>query len=165
MPGEVDRGFGRTIGQYSPGTERQPSSYVHSPRGSLDHRVDHGVRAGAVADVVDEQALLHADLGRGQPDAGRVVHRLEHVARPSDQGCVDVRDLRRPLLQHGITERADLVRRHGQETLGAAGVDFDPEAARRARRGGERVAERLVIGGAQPPHAVGGALDVDARQR
>ena len=50
------------------------------------------MRAGLVVDVVDEEPLLHADLRRREPDAGRVVHRLVHRVDELDQAAVDVGD-------------------------------------------------------------------------
>ena len=57
--------------------EREAALFVAPFAGRLDDlRVEQHV--GAVADVVDEEALLHTDLGRGQADTRRVVHRLVH---------------------------------------------------------------------------------------
>ena len=43
-------------------------------------------------------------------------------------------------------------------------VDLDAQAAGRSGHGGERVAERLVVGGAEPPGAVDRALHLDAER-
>ena len=58
----------------------------------------------AVAHVVDEQLLLHADLRRGQAEARRVVHDLEHLVGQAHQLAVDVDDLGRRGLQHGVAK-------------------------------------------------------------
>ena len=77
------------------------------------------MRAGLVGDLVDEEPLLHADLRRGEPDAGRVVHRLVHRVDELHEAAVDVGDLGRRPLQHRIAEDADGVSRHGEHGSGA----------------------------------------------
>ena len=77
---------GRTIPSRRPGMERQPSSWYHSPSVSTMVGVDDGL--GALAHVVDEQALLDAHLGGGQSRTLGVVHGLDHVldqARPASR--------------------------------------------------------------------------------
>ena len=54
------------------------------------------ITIGLVVDVVDEQALLHADLRRGQAGAVGVVHGVEHVVGQAGDGAVDVGDLGAP---------------------------------------------------------------------
>jgi hypothetical protein len=54
-----------------------------------------------VVDVEDDHALREADLRRGEPDAGRRVHGLDHVVERARDGAVDVVDVARDLLQTG----------------------------------------------------------------
>ena len=61
---------------------------------------------GPVADVVDEEPLLHADLRRGQPEPGRVVHRGQHVVGEAGEPAVDLGDLGGTLLQAPGRRRA-----------------------------------------------------------
>ena len=49
--------------------------------------------------VDDQQALGHADLDRGKADAGRRVHRLEHVGDQRAQLVVDLLDRRGDLAE------------------------------------------------------------------
>ena len=72
--------------------------------------VDDGT--GAFTHVVDEQALLHADLVGGQPHARGVVHGLEHVVGQLAQGGVELGDVRAREAQHGIAEHADGIHGH-----------------------------------------------------
>ena len=70
--------FGRTISNARPG-QREAALFVAPLARRLDDLgVEQHVRAGLVVDVVDEEALLHTDLRRGEADARRVVHRLVH---------------------------------------------------------------------------------------
>jgi hypothetical protein len=51
-------------------------------RGLDDLGIGQHDRAGLdvlAVDVEHDDALQHADLRRGEPDAGRLVHRLQHV--------------------------------------------------------------------------------------
>ena len=107
--------FGRTIGKNRPGIDRQPSSYSHSPATLDDHRVDEGARPEAVVEVVHEQALLDADLGSGEPEAGHVVHGLDHVVDQTDERAVDVGDVGGTLLEHGVAVDADGVGHGGRQ--------------------------------------------------
>ena len=52
--------------------------------------------------VDGDHALCDADLHRGEPDARRVVHGLEHVLRERPHLLVDARDRRRFLPQQRI---------------------------------------------------------------
>ena len=70
----------RTVGWYGPGIDRQPSSSVSSPSGS-ESRGLATKPACPCAIVVDEARRPQPDLVRGQADAGRRVHRLDHVRR------------------------------------------------------------------------------------
>ena len=69
--------------------------------------VDDDAPARPVVDVVDEHPLLDAHLGRGQADAGRVVHGLEHVVGQPAQVGVELPDLERRLPQDRVAERPD----------------------------------------------------------
>ena len=105
--------FGRTISQCRVGHRQAALEVAPLAAGLGDDRVDQ--RPAARRRVVDEQALLHADLRGGQPEAGRVVHRLEHVVGQADERAVDVVDLGGPLLQHRVAEDPDGVGSHGRQ--------------------------------------------------
>src|SRR5438067_4424502 len=72
-----------------------------------DRRVHDHVGPGVVLEVVDEEPLLHAHLGRRQPEPRRVVHRHEHVRGETGEHAVDVVDLGRPLAEDRVAEDAD----------------------------------------------------------
>lgn len=74
-----------------------------------DHRVDQHLSPVAFAEVVDEEALLHTNLRRGQTHARSVVHGVEHVVGQFDQAAVDVGDLRCALSEHRIADDADAI--------------------------------------------------------
>jgi hypothetical protein len=77
---------------------------------------DDGIDDGLwpLADVVDEEPFLHADLRCGEADTGFVVHRLEHVVGQEDELAVDVGDVGRDLPQDRVAEDSDLEGgRHG----------------------------------------------------
>ena len=57
--------------------------------------------AGALADVVDEDPPLHADLIGRQARPGRGVHRLDHGVDQARDGAVDLLDLAGALLSTG----------------------------------------------------------------
>ena len=109
--------FGRTIVQCRSGTDRQPSSYSHSPLDSTISRVDHRLRA--LADVVDEDPPLDAHLRRSEADAGGGVHRLDHLLGEADDLGVDLLDLYGALAQDGVAENPDRERSHGRHFTGA----------------------------------------------
>ena len=93
--------------------QREAALFVRPLAGRLDDLgVEHHVRAGVVVDVVDEEALLHADLRRGEADAGRLVHRLVHRVDELGERAVDVGHRRGRPLEHGIAEEPDGVSRH-----------------------------------------------------
>src|SRR5579875_284840 len=103
--------------------DRQAALLVGPLAAGLD---DLGVddRGGPAAHVVDEQAALHADLGRGEAHARRRVHRLDHVLDETHERAVDRSDLHRSLAQHRVAVLADWVGGHAQSLprlLGAAG--------------------------------------------
>ena len=75
-----------------------------------DFWVDQHIRA--VADVVHEQLLLHTNLRGRKADAGCVVHDVEHLIGESNELVVDLLDLERSRLQHGIAVCSNFVR-HG----------------------------------------------------
>ena len=92
--------------------QRQAALFVDPLAGGFDDLgVEQHVRA--VADVVDEEPLLHADLRGREADAGRFVHRLVHrvdeLRRATPSMSVDGRGR---ALQHRIAEDPDRVRRH-----------------------------------------------------
>ena len=130
--------FGRTMSKDRPG-HREASLVVDplAPR-LLDDRVDQ--RPWPVADVVHEEPLLHADLRRGEPEAGCVVHRREHVFGEASEAAVDLGDLGGALLEHWVAEHPDRVRSHVPRLTAAASrshakrVDVDAHASRGTRR-------------------------------
>src|SRR5690625_1390199 len=73
-------------------------------------RVDHGDRMRLLALAIlvalgaihDQQPRIHADLRRGQPDAGRKIHGLEHVMRELAEIIIDLRDRIADLFQARI---------------------------------------------------------------
>ena len=110
--------LGRTIGKYSPGIDRHPSSYSHSPR--LSTIVGLTMATGSrVLHLVHEEPLLHADLRGGQAQPAGLVHRLYHVLDQAGQAAVDVGDLGGALGQHGVAEQPDLVRSHNRHGTGS----------------------------------------------
>ncbi len=63
-----------------PGNERHPSSVFAAPSRARISGLMKDVGLGTVfRHVDDDEALMDIDLGRGQPDAGCLVHGLEHV--------------------------------------------------------------------------------------
>ncbi len=77
---------------------------------------------GGLVDVVDEEPLLHPDLGRGQPDARRLAHGDEHVVDQLGHGAVDVGDFGVRLLQHGVAEDPDGHEGHRTRLRGRSAV-------------------------------------------
>ena len=79
---------GRSTSTWTPGRLRQPSSatssssLLHSSTG-LTSAVERVLGVGAV----DEHAVQHAELGRGQADPERVVHQLAHPLELSAAGA------------------------------------------------------------------------------
>ena len=57
-------------------------------------------------DAVDEDAVEHADLGRGQPDPESVAHERAHPRDLLAQAIVEDLDRARLRLQHRIAEHA-----------------------------------------------------------
>ena len=124
-----------------------------------------------VADVVGEQALLHADLRRGEPDAERVVHRRRtscrraargrrRAPRPRVRAACSTGSPNRRIANVGHDSRVPAASRGRSPAVAPAvaglhercasdpqRVDVDAQAAERARRGevdgGERVGERV----------------------
>ena len=107
----------RTISNWKPGTERQPSSDSTSPVGLDDLGVDHHAGAVALVEVVGEEALAHSDLRRREPDALRVVHRLVHAVHERNEVGGDLVDIARGLLQHGVAEEPQHVARHRRQVI------------------------------------------------
>jgi hypothetical protein len=74
-----------------------------------DARVDERERRDAVlVDIDDDEPLRDADLRRGEADALRVVHRLEHVGNQQPQFLADLGDLLGLAPQHLGAELLDL---------------------------------------------------------
>ena len=112
----------------------------------------------ALVEVEGEEPLAHADLRGGEADALLEVHGVVHAVDEGDEVAVDLLDVARALLQHGITEEAQRVhaprlpaRNFGTgrrtSTSDPAGIDVDPQAALGAGgvdpRCRQRVAEQL----------------------
>lgn len=74
-----------------------------------DLRIDHHVWIFAQFEVVNEHPLPHAHLGCCQPKTRLFIHGVEHVLGQFGQVAVDVGDLTRDLLQHGIAVCTDSV--------------------------------------------------------
>src|SRR4029079_19370941 len=80
-----------------------------------DHRVHERVRRPRrvlLRHVDHEDALEHADLVRGETDAVVGLHRLAHVGREVGERRVELGDLLRAGLQHGIPVVADASQAH-----------------------------------------------------
>ena len=151
--------------------QREAALLVAPLAGRLDDLgVEHHVGAGVVVDVVDEEALLHADLRCGETDAGRVVHRVVHRVDELGQRAVDLVYRRRRPLEHGVAEEPDGVSRHRvivvnrrsrsgrRRRSDACGVDHGSDAADRPARGvtdRERVGESVGVGRDDQRVAVG----------
>ncbi len=67
---------------------------------------------GSSARIEDEDPFRDTDLRRGQPDAGGVVHRLDHVLGKLVQGVVERVDRLGDGTEHRITECANGKDRH-----------------------------------------------------
>ena len=89
----------------NPGTDRQPSSSSHVADRLDDLGVDDD--RDHVVDVDDRQTQGHADLRRGQADAGRGFHRLDHVVDELLQGAVDLADPLGLLAQNRVADDED----------------------------------------------------------
>ena len=124
------------------------------PRGTTrrfdldDGRVDRPPRS--LADVVDEQPLLHADLGGGEPGALGVVHGLHHVVDQPDERPVDLVDFTGNLLQHRVADRRGPCTRTWLHCTG-----WRCTSRRRRRRRHHRLdVDRVHLG---PVHVLGGS--------
>ena len=90
---------------------RQAAFFEHPFAIGLDDLgVDHGVWAHA--NVPDEQPLVDPNLGCGKTDAGRFVHRLEHVVDDLHERTVDVGHVLCFLTKHRVTDHTNVVRSH-----------------------------------------------------
>ena len=115
--------LGRTMSKNRPGTDRQPSLNSHSPSDSATTGLISTWGPSPGLEVVDEEPLLHADLGRGETDTRGVVHRLEHVLGQLHEPTVDLGDLVGALAQHRIADDADGVGGgHGRKGTVTGGV-------------------------------------------
>ena len=128
--------MGRISSKARPGIDRQPSSNAHSPRDSRTSGLIDDLRA--LADVVDEDPLLDADLRAGQAEAGGLVHGGEHVVGQARELAVDVGDLPRPLAEDGIADQADLVGRGHPTRLPVGSIHARPGRALLRRRADAR---------------------------
>src|SRR5205823_11084140 len=112
---EVDAGETHLLGprDVPPEVGDREATLVVDPLvpGIVQLGVDGDVRP--LADVVHEEALLHAHLVGGQTDARRLVHGLDHPVDKSPKSVVDVGDLGAALLQDGVAEGAYRERGHG----------------------------------------------------
>ena len=85
-------------------------------------------RIVAARDVDDEEPDRHADLRRGQADAGRRVHRLDHVLRQRAQVARDVGDRAGRLVQRLVAVLDDRADHRGR------GASVPPAAPCREKR-------------------------------
>ena len=166
-PGEMDL-LGPDDGPGQPGHRQAALVVGPLPPGFGEHGVHHGDRARPVAGVVDEHALLYTDLGRGQADAGGLVHGLHHVVGELLERPVDLVDFRRPLAQHGVAVETDGVPRHARPSyrdasgsLGRGAQARTGSTSTRSRPGGRGTAASRshnvgVVGGPHRPHPVDG---------
>ena len=65
-----------------------------------------------LGEVDDQHAQRLADLDRGQADAGRVIHRLEHVVGELSQRRIDALDGLGDHAQDGIRQDDERLDRH-----------------------------------------------------
>ena len=109
--------------------DRQATLVVHPLAVGLDDlRVDDGQRF--VAEVPDDDLLLHADLRRGERETvAGVLERVEHVVDQPDDLAVDVVDRAGLGFQDRVTEGADVVRH--PDRLRAVTADGDDRSRRR----------------------------------
>src|SRR5687768_13276213 len=81
--------------------------------GKHDLWIDDGERP-AFADVDDGHALAPADLWRGEPNAFRGVHRLEHVVDEAADPVSDIGDRSRFLTKNRVAKNADVEQTHAR---------------------------------------------------
>ena len=99
----------------------------------VQHRVDEV--AERVVDVVDEHPQADADLRRGEPDAGRLEHRVDEVLDEGAQLLVEGGDRSGGGAQHGVAEQADGTQGHTSRVGdGRSGASRDSHGARRQAR-------------------------------
>ena len=83
-------------------------------RAGDDFRIDHLVEFGRVigATIHDDQTFRHIDLRRGEANAGRVIHRLDHVVEKPPDSVRHLGNRRRHLAQHRIGNADNGNQRH-----------------------------------------------------
>ena len=81
--------------------------------GSLDHRAFWILGILRLLEVDHQQANRLADLYRRKPDAGRVVHGLEHVGDERLQRVVERLHRLRNLAEDGVGRLIDAANGHG----------------------------------------------------
>src|SRR5262245_26677151 len=74
-------------------------------------RVDEGRQLVLRVGPVDEHAVQHSELGRGQPDAERVVHQIAHALDLRLQRLIEALDGERAGAQHRVSQLAHLAQR------------------------------------------------------
>ncbi len=94
---------------------RQAAFFRHGdPFARQDLGVDENQRLIALlGDVDHQQAQRGIHLGRGEADAGRCVHRLEHVIDEAPQLGVETRNRKGPSAQPGVGKFQDRSEAHG----------------------------------------------------
>ena len=107
-----DRAGGAADVLLQPGKGQAALGAVLAVLGELQHRVDQ--MAELAVDVPGEHPQPDADLGRGEPGARCVDHRVGQVGDELAQLAVEVDDLDRGGAQDGVTEQSDVLDRHGR---------------------------------------------------
>jgi hypothetical protein len=118
---DVDRAL--DVDEHGRQTEAALLGYLLLVPAPFDLRVDQGHHRGLLLDAVDEQAMEHAELRRGQADAQRIVHQGTHAGDLGAQGIVDLLHRPGPGAQHRIPERAHVGERR-RATRGDLGVEL-----------------------------------------
>ena len=110
---EVEAPHGDALGAHdleAVAGHRQAPLVGERPRRRLDDLgVDDDRGTLALVQVEGEEPLAHPDLRRGEADAVFEVHGVVHAVHQGDEVGVEVLDLARALLQHGIAEESQRV--------------------------------------------------------
>ena len=91
-----------------PRHRQTPLLAARFPLAREDLRVDEHQRLVVLGrDVDDDDALVHIDLGRGEPDPGSAVHGLEQVIDERAEGRIEAAHRLRTGAQAGVGELED----------------------------------------------------------
>ncbi|MNC88904.1 hypothetical protein D3C83_47770 [compost metagenome] len=73
---------------------------------------EHHQRIPPLGHVHDDHLLVHVDLGGGEPDTRRRVHRFRHIGDQPSQALIENRDGRGDFVQSGIGVSENVQKRH-----------------------------------------------------